>query len=82
MLGWRDAVAELVSLQEEYRAWLDSLPDNLAESATAQALRAVCDLDLSELDVIRAQDARRNRPLAQNSPSNRVADCLSGASRV
>ena len=32
---WRDAVAELVSLQDEYRAWLDSLPDNLAESATA-----------------------------------------------
>ena len=49
---WRDAVAELVSLQDEYRAWLDSLPDNLAESATAQALRAVCDLDLSELDSV------------------------------
>ena len=30
---WRDAVAELVELQDEYRAWLDSLPDNLAESS-------------------------------------------------
>jgi len=49
---WRAAVAKLVSLQDEYRAWLDSLPDNLAESATAQALRAVCDLDLSELDSV------------------------------
>ena len=46
---WREAVAELVELQGDYQAWLDSLPDNLAESATAQALRAVCDLDLSEL---------------------------------
>lgn len=49
---WRDAVAELVSLQEEYRAWLDGLPENLAESATAEALRAVCDLDLSELESV------------------------------
>ena len=49
---WRDAVAELVELQDEYRAWRDSLPDNLAESATAEALRAVCDLDLSELESV------------------------------
>jgi hypothetical protein len=41
---WRDAVAELVTLQEDYRAWLDSLPENLAESATAEALRAICEL--------------------------------------
>jgi len=33
-------------------AWLDSLPDNLAESATADALRSICDLDLSELQGI------------------------------
>ena len=31
------------------RAWRDSLHDNLADSATAEALRAICDLDLSEL---------------------------------
>ncbi len=49
---WRDAVAELVELQDEYRAWRDSLPDNLAESATAEALRAVCDLNLSELESV------------------------------
>ena len=48
---WRDAVAELVELQLEYRAWRDSLPDNLAESAMAEALR-VCDLDLSELESV------------------------------
>ena len=49
---WRDAVAELVELQLEYRAWRDSLPDNLAESATAEALRVVCDLDLSEVESV------------------------------
>jgi hypothetical protein len=37
---WRDAVAELVELQEEYRAWFDALPPSLADSATADALRA------------------------------------------
>jgi hypothetical protein len=47
---WRDAVAELVNLQDDYRAWLDSLPDNLAESATAEALRSSCNLDLSDLN--------------------------------
>jgi hypothetical protein len=43
---WRDAVAEPVTLQDDYRAWLDSLPDNLAESATSEALRSSCDLDM------------------------------------
>ena len=46
---WRDAVAELLELQGDYQAWLDALPENLADSATADALRVICDLDLSEL---------------------------------
>ena len=33
-------------------AWLESLPDSLQDSATAEALRAICDLDLSELQAI------------------------------
>ena len=49
---WREAVAELVELQASYQEWLDSLPENLAEGSTAEALRAVCDLDLSELEGI------------------------------
>jgi len=49
---WRDAVAELVELQGDYQAWLDALPPSLADSATADALRAICDLDLSELQGI------------------------------
>ena len=48
---WRDAVAELVELQADYQQWLDGLPESLADSPTADALRAVCDLDLSSLEV-------------------------------
>lgn len=49
---WQDAVAELTELQAQYAAWLDALPDNLRDSATAAALQAICDLDLAELQVI------------------------------
>ena len=43
---WHAAVAELIALQDDYRTWLDALPQNLEASATAEALRAICDLDL------------------------------------
>jgi len=33
-----------------YRAWLDSLPESLQGSATAAALRRICELDLSEIE--------------------------------
>ena len=46
---WAAAVAALVALQDEYRAWLDRLPENLAESRTAEKLQAIVDLDLDEL---------------------------------
>ena len=42
-------VAGLVYLQAKYPAWLDNLPDSLQDSATGEALRMICDLDLSEL---------------------------------
>ena len=48
---WRDAVAELIELQADYQQWLDGLPESLADTPTADALRAVCGLDLSELEV-------------------------------
>ena len=38
--------------QGDYQAWLDGLPPSLADSATADALRSICDLDLSELQGI------------------------------
>ena len=49
---WRDAVAELLVLQAEYGAWLDSLPASLQSSATAEALQAVTDFDLDALAAI------------------------------
>ena len=49
---WRDAVAELVELQADYQTWLDALPENLADSATAESLRTICELDLSELESV------------------------------
>lgn len=47
---WRDAVSELLALQEDYQDWLDALPDNGRE-ATREALEAITSLDLSELDI-------------------------------
>ena len=49
---WTDAVQELVDLQAEYQAWLDSLPENLRSSAVAEQLEAVRDLDLSSLQEV------------------------------
>jgi hypothetical protein len=46
---WRDAVAELIELQSEYQEWLDALPANLANSATADTLQVICELDLADL---------------------------------
>ena len=45
---WRDAVGELRDLQGAYRSWSYSLPANVADSATAEALRAICEIDLTE----------------------------------
>ena len=49
---WNDHVAGLVEAQVEYAAWLDSLPDNLRDSALAETLQAICDLDLTELQAL------------------------------
>ena len=49
---WHDAVAELAALQAQYAAWLEALPGNLQDGATADALQRICDLDLDELQAI------------------------------
>jgi hypothetical protein len=49
---WHAAVAELLALQAEYTAWADALPDALRDTATAEALQDIVDLDLSELTEI------------------------------
>ncbi len=49
---WRDAITKLANLQEEYGCWLDALPDNQQDSATAEALRTIVEFDLSDLQAI------------------------------
>ncbi len=49
---WQDAVAELTASQAHYADWLDSLPANLQDSAIAEALQAICDLDLADLQAV------------------------------
>ena len=50
--GRAEAVAELLALQADYAAWADALPDSLRDTATAEALQAMVDLDLDALTVI------------------------------
>ena len=49
---WHDAVATLIDLQVAYGTWLAALPENQQDSATAEALRMIVELDLSELQAI------------------------------
>jgi len=49
---WCDAVSELVTLQPEYVAWLDALPESLRATPTGEALQAIADLDLDALAAI------------------------------
>jgi hypothetical protein len=39
-------------LQGHYATWLEALPESFQDSATAEALHAICDLDLTELQAI------------------------------
>jgi hypothetical protein len=49
---WNDTIATLTELQAEYGAWLEALPDNQQDGATAEALRTIVEFDLSELQAI------------------------------
>ena len=49
---WLDAVTELAALQAEYAAWLEATPETLQDTATAEALRTICDLDLSDIQAV------------------------------
>ena len=49
---WRDAVAELLTLQAGYSAWSDALPEASRDTPTAAALEAIVDLDLEPLAAI------------------------------
>ena len=49
---WAAAVAALIDLQDEYRAWLDNLPVSLEGSRLAEKLQAIAELDLEDLQAI------------------------------
>jgi hypothetical protein len=49
---WRDAVAVLVALQDQYVTWRQALPRSLQDGTTAQALDAICEFDLADLQAI------------------------------
>lgn len=40
-----DALSELLSLQEEYEEWGDTMPENLQGGATAEKIQAIQELD-------------------------------------
>jgi hypothetical protein len=50
---WADTVTTLVTLQAEYAAWLEALPDATRDGPTGEALQAITDLDLDEIAAIR-----------------------------
>jgi hypothetical protein len=49
---WRDAVAQLIDIQADRQAWLDALPESLQQGAAAEALQAICRIDLAELEAV------------------------------
>jgi hypothetical protein len=49
---WAAAVAVLIDLQDQYRAWIDNLPVSLEGSRLAEKLHAIAELDLEELQMI------------------------------
>ena len=49
---WAAAVAALIDLQDEYRAWLNNLPASLEGSRLAEKLQTVTEFDLEELQAI------------------------------
>ena len=49
---WAAAVATLIDLQDEYRAWLENLPVSLEGSRLAEKLQDIAEFDLEELQAI------------------------------
>jgi hypothetical protein len=45
-------VQYLPQVEVQYADWLEALPANQHDSALAEALQAICELDLSELESV------------------------------
>ena len=49
---WRDAVETLLTLQDDYRVWLDNLPESLVDTSLGEKLQAIAELGLEPLQDI------------------------------
>ena len=49
---WNDALAVLTAVQAECATWFDALPESLRDSATAEALQEMSDLDLDAIAAV------------------------------
>ena len=49
---WALCVETMMEIQDEYRAWQESLPEGLRDSPMGRRLEEVVNLDLSELENI------------------------------
>ena len=50
---WDDALAVMMTVQAECAAWFEALPESLRDSATAEALQEIIDLDLDSIAALR-----------------------------
>ena len=50
---WDNAFAVIMTVQAECAAWFEVLPESLRDSATAEALREIIDLDLESIAAVR-----------------------------
>jgi hypothetical protein len=79
---WHAAVGELVTLQAEYAAWLQAMPEATHDSPTGEALQAIVDLDLDEIAAIEPPRGfgrdDRMRPRDAMPPDNVAASVLPG----
>ncbi len=51
-MRYRDSGGSAQSIRNTDAAWLEALPTSLQDTATAEALQAICDLDLADLQAI------------------------------
>jgi hypothetical protein len=73
---WHDAVAELLALQAEYAAWLDTLPDSLSQTPSAEALQDMVELDLrSRTELTESGRVGRASPPRALCVGARAVDC-------
>ena len=50
---WDNALAVMMTVQAECAAWFEALPESPRDSATAEALQEIIDLDLESIAAVR-----------------------------